>query len=59
MKVAYCSIISQQLANVLQLTSLRQENITLAPFGADNMSPQSLSVVSITVVAETGELIPL
>jgi len=41
---AQCSFISQQLADVLQLTALRQENITLAPFGADNMSPQSLSV---------------
>ena len=53
------SFISQQLADVLQLTPSRQENITLAPFGADTMTPQSLSVTSIKVVAKTGELIPL
>ena len=53
------SFISQQLADVLQLSPSRQEDITLAPFGADTMTPQSLSVASIEVVAKTGELIPL
>ena len=53
------SFISQQLADVLQLSPSRQEDITLASFGADTMTPQSLSVASIKVVAKTGELIPL
>ena len=33
------SFISQQLADVLQLSPSRQEDITLAPFGADTMTP--------------------
>ena len=53
------SFTSQQLADALQLTPLRQETITLAPFGADSMTPRSLSVASIKVVTETGELIPI
>ena len=53
------SFISQQLADVLQLSPSRQEDTTLAPFGADTMTPKSLSVASIKVVAKTGELIPL
>ena len=53
------SFISQQLADALQLNPSQQESITLAPFGADSMTSQSLSVASITVVAKTGELIPL
>ena len=53
------SFISQQLADVLQLSLSWQEDITLAPFSADTMTPQSLSVASIKVVAKTGELIPL
>ena len=32
------SFISQQLADVLHLTPSRQQNITLAPFGADTMT---------------------
>ena len=53
------SFISQQLANTLNLTPLRQESITLAPFGSDSMTPQDLSVALINIVAKTGELIPL
>ena len=53
------SFISQQLANTLNLTPLRQESITLAPFGSDTMTPQNLSVALINIVAKTGELIPL
>ena len=52
-------IISQQLANTLNLTPLQQESITLAPFGSDTMTPQYLSVALINIVAKTGELIPL
>ena len=44
---------------LLHLTPSQHESITLAPFGADSMTPQSLSVASIKVVAKTGELIPL
>ena len=53
------SFISQQLASTLNLTPLRQESITLAPFGSDTMTPQNLSVALINIVAKTGELIPL
>ena len=53
------SFISQQLADVLHLTPSRQETITLAAFGANTMTPQSLGAASIKVVAKTGELIPL
>ena len=56
---AQCSFISQQLADVLQLTPSKQEDITLAPFGANTMTPKSLSVASIKIVAKMGELIPL
>ena len=53
------SFISQQLADKLHLTPSRQESITLAPFGATTMTAQCLGIASITVVAKTGELIPL
>ena len=53
------SFISQQLADELHLIPSQQENITLAPFGANAMTPQSLSVATIKVVAKSGELIPL
>ena len=53
------SFISQQLVDVLQLSPSQQEDITLASFDADTMTPQSLSVASIKVVAKTEELIPL
>ena len=43
-KGAKRSFILQQFADVLQLTPLWQETITLAPFGTDTMTPQSLSV---------------
>ena len=41
----------------IQLTRSWQEDITLAPFSANTMTPQNLSVASINVVAKTGELI--
>ena len=50
------ALISQRLADVLQLTPLWQETFTLAPFDADSMTPQSLSVALIKVASETGEL---
>ena len=53
------SFISQQLADLLQLHPSRQECITLVPFGANSMTPEHLSVASITVVTKTRELIPL
>ena len=53
------SFISQQLADKLHLTPSRQESITLAPFGATTMTPQSLGIASIMVVAKIGELIPI
>jgi len=54
-KGAQDSFISQQLANVLLLTPSRQENITVASFGADTMTPQSLNV---KLIAKSGQLIP-
>ena len=57
-EAAQRSFISQHLADKLHLIP-SQENVTLAPFGANTMTSQSLSVATIKVVAKSGELIPL
>jgi len=43
-KGAQRSFISKKLANTLQLTLYRQENVSLAAFGANTSSPQHLDV---------------
>ena len=53
------SFISKRLANNLQLTPSRQESISLAAFGADTSTPQHLDVTDVTIVSQTGEMIPL
>jgi len=53
------SFISQWLADMLQLTPSRQENITVAPLGADTITPYNLGVALIHVVTQTGKSIPL
>ena len=49
------SFISERLANTLQLTPYRQENVSLAAFGADASTPQHLDVTDITIISHTGE----
>jgi len=41
------------------LTPYKQENISLAAFGADASTPQSLYVTDVTIISLTGERIPL
>ena len=53
------SFISKRLANNLQLTPNRQESVSLAAFGADTSTPQHLDVTDITIVSQTGDMIPL
>ena len=53
------SFVTEEVATQLNLKPSGSENITVAPFGAEYMSSQCLSVACVYVETESGERIPI